>query len=385
MPLQTDRVSGAIGVGLIGTGFMGKCHALAFGAAKAVFGDIPTPRLELLCDVPADKARAMADQFGFARSTADWRELVADPGVDVVSITTPNKFHHQMALGAIAAGKHVYCEKPMGLNLEQAGEMAEAAETAGVKTLVGYNYLKNPAVLHAKRLIADGRIGRVVHFRGIVDEDYMADPDLPWSWRCTRAEAGLGVLGDLGCHLVSIALDLVGPIAELSAETQTLYAERPKPEGSGTGPVENEDIATALVRFEGGVLGTLSTSRAAWGRKARLAWEVHGERGQITFDYERMNELQLFEANAPASDHGFKTILTGPAHPPYGRFVPAAGHGLGFNDLKVIEVAHLLRGLAGDEPLYPDFAHALKIERVIHAMAEAGETGRWVSVAQRQS
>ena len=219
-----------IGIGLIGTGFMGKCHALAFRNVKAVFGDLPTPRLEMLCDMRTDRAAQMAGQFGFARHTADWRALVTDPRVDVVSITTPNKMHHEMALAAMAAGRHVYCEKPLALTLEQAEEMAEAAERAGVLTLVGYNYIKNPAFLHTQKLIRDGAIGRPIHFRGVVDEDYQADPESPWSWRCLTAEAGLGALGDLGCHLVSCAVGLMGPVESLVADMQTIHKTRPRPE-----------------------------------------------------------------------------------------------------------------------------------------------------------
>jgi predicted dehydrogenase len=370
-----------IGIGLIGTGFMGKCHALAFGAVRRVFGDLPEPRLALLCDTPRDRAVAMADQLGFARATGDWRALVADPEVDLVSITTPNRFHREMALAALAAGKHVWCAKPLALTLAEAEEMAEAAAGAGVVTLVGYNYIRNPAFTHALRLVEDGVIGRPVHFRGFVDEDYQADPELPWTWRARLDEAGLGTLGDLGCHLVSMACGLLGPIESLVADMATVHPTRPLPDGSGTAAVENEDIASALVRFESGVQGVLSTSRSAWGRKNRLGWELHGTRGMLAFEQERMNELQLFVNEGPAATRGFRTILTGPAHPPYAAFVPAPGHQLGFNDLKVIEAAALLRAIVAGERAYPDFGHALAFERVIHGIARSSATGGRVSVA----
>ncbi|WP_349371711.1 Gfo/Idh/MocA family oxidoreductase [Salinarimonas sp.] len=364
-----------VGIGLIGTGFMGKCHALAYRAVSAVFADVAPPRLAVLCDTPADEAEAFARQFGFARATADWRDLVADPAVDLVAITTPNKLHREIALAAFAAGKHVYCEKPLGLTLAEAEEMATAAAAAGVVTQVGYNYLKNPAFLHAERLVSEGAIGRVLQFRGVVDEDYMADPALPWSWRCRAQEAGLGALGDMGCHLVSLAQALCGPIRSLCADMQTAYATRPMPDGAGEGPVENEDIATALVRFESGVSGMLTTSRVAWGRKGRLAFEIHGSAGMIAFDQERMNELRLFQAEPDRARHGSRTILSGPAHEPYGAFCPAPGHGLGFNDQKTIEVAGLLRAIAGEGRASPDFAQALSIERVIHAIADSARAG----------
>lgn len=372
----------SIGIGLIGTGFMGKAHALAFRAARAVLGDVPPARLEVLCDTPEDKARAMADQFGFSRAVDDWRALVADPEVDLVSITTPNRLHREMALAAIAAGKHVWCEKPMGLTLAEARDMAAAAKEADVKTMVGYNYVKNPAFLHAQKLIAEGAIGRPVHFRGFVDEDYQADPETPWSWRARLHEAGLGALGDLGCHLVSMACGLMGPVEGLVADMQTVHETRPLPDGSGRAPVENEDVASALLRFSSGAQGVISTSRSAWGRKNRLDFEVHGTKGMIVFEQERMNELRLYLNEGPAAQQGFRTILTGPAHPPFGAFCPAPGHQLGFNDLKVLEAGAFLRWVGGGEKSSPDFSEALEFEKVIHAVARSAREGRRVEISE---
>lgn len=370
----------AIRVGLIGTGFMGKAHALAYRAAHAVLGNCPPARLSLLCDTPLHRAEAMATQFGFERPTGDWRELVASPDIDVVAITTPNRMHREIALAALAAGKHVHCEKPMGLTLAEAAEMEAAARAAGRLTLVGYNYIRNPAFLHARKLIDDGVIGRLVHFRGFVDEDYQADPDLAWTWRGRIEEAGLGTLGDLGCHLVSMAYGLVGPIESLFAEMQTVHETRPLPDGSGRGRVENEDVASALVRFGNGVHGLIATSRSAWGRKNRLGFEVHGTKGMIVFEQERMNELQLYVNEGDAATAGFRTILSGPAHAPYGNFCPAPGHQLGFNDLKVLEAGAMLRAVATGEKAYPDFTDALEFEKVIHAVAVSAREGRRVRI-----
>jgi predicted dehydrogenase len=362
------------GIGLIGTGFMGKAHALAWRNARAVMGDVPEVRLELLCDTPADKAAAFAAQFGFARSTGDWRALVADPAVDVVSITTPNGMHREMAEAALAAGKHVWCEKPMALTMADAAAMAAAAAASGRQTLLGYNYTRNPAFRHAVKLVAGGRIGRPVHFRGWADEDYQADPEQPWTWRARLADAGLGALGDIGCHLVSLMLPLMGPVESLIADMQTIHATRPH--GSDRAPVENEDTATAVIRFASGAQGSISCSRSAWGRKSRLDFEVHGTAGMIVFAQERMNELMLYVNEGEAAEAGFRTILSSPAHPPFGAFVPAPGHQIGFNDLKVIEAAEFLRGLAGGPPAGPDFAAGLEIERMIHAIAAAARSGQ---------
>lgn len=371
----------SVGVGLIGTGFMGKCHAMAYTAVATVFGLAPRPRLELLCDVPAERAAEWATAFGFARSTDDWRALVSDPAVDVVSITTPNALHPAMAIEAARQGKHVYCEKPLALTLEDAEAMAAAVREAGVKSLVGYNYTRNPAIAHARRLIGQGAIGRPLHFRGCFDEDYLADPALPHSWRMEKAKAGCGALGDLAVHLINMAQFLCGPIDQVMAELNIMHAERPMEEAGGEmGRVENDDIVSALVRFRAGFSGSLESSRIAWGRKSRFAWELHGSAGMIAFDQERMNELQLYQAKGPKAEQGFKTILSGPDHPPYGLFIPAPGHSLGFNDLKTIEVAHLMAGLAGEETLYPDFDAALETERVMHALVRSAEEARWVAL-----
>lgn len=367
-----------IGVGLIGTGFMGKAHALAYGAVKAVMGDVPAVRRVVLADTPAEKAADFAEQFGFARATGDWRAVVADPEVQVVSITTPNGMHRDMALAALAAGKHVWCEKPMALTLADAREMAAAAKASGKKTRLGYNYTANPAFTHACRLVAAGEIGRVVHVRGWVDEDYQADPDLPWSWRAKLADAGLGALGDIGCHLVSLLTGLAGPLESVVGEIETIHKTRPLADGSGRGVVENEDAASALLTFASGVKGVMTASRSAWGRKSRLGFEVHGTEGMVVFDQERMNELMLFRNRGEKATQGFVTILTAPEHPPYGAFCPAPGHQLGFNDLKVIELAGFLRAIRDDSRPALDFEAGLEIEKAIHAVALSAREGRRV-------
>ena len=259
---------------------------------------------------------------------------------------------------------------------------AAAARDAAGKTVVGYNYLQNPAFIHAKRLIRDGAIGEPTHFRGFCDEDYQADGALPWTWRATKAEAGLGVLGDLGCHIISLAIGLLGPIESLSADFQTVYKTRPTPDGGESRLVENEDIATMLLTFAGGAGGLISTSRAAWGRKCYLAFELHGTEGMIRFDQERMNELVLYQNRGAKAEQGFKTILTGPDHTPYAAFCPAPGHQIGFNEMKAIEVHRFLRAIAEDRPAYPSFSDALAIEKVMHAAARAAALGGRVSVSE---
>ncbi|TJZ91278.1 Gfo/Idh/MocA family oxidoreductase [Paracoccus gahaiensis] len=361
-----------LGVALIGTGFMGKCHAMAWRNVATVFGGSP-PRLEVLAD--AGDAQGMADQFGFARATRDWQAAVADPAVDVVSITTPNGLHRPMAEAALRAGKHVWLEKPMALTLADAQAMADlAAAHPGQVTLLGYNYLRSPAFQAARAMMADGTIGRPLAFRGVYDEDYSADPALPWSWRLTQAGGGLGALGDLGCHLVSVMVALMGPVAGLTAMTQIAVPTRPSPDGPRA--VENEDSALALIRFASGAQGSFATSRVARGRKCRLQWEIHGSDGTLVFDQEHMNELWVHRAGAA----GFTRHLTGPDQPDFAAFCPAPGHNFGFNEQKVVECRDLIRAIGGSDACAPGFAEGLQIERIIHAMATSD--GRAISLQE---
>ncbi|MCI0510470.1 putative dehydrogenase [Chromohalobacter marismortui] len=368
-------------IGLIGTGYMGKAHAIALHAAPRVF-DLPaTPVCELLAEVDETFAVRKASELGFARATGNWHELVADSRVDVVDICAPNFLHKEMALAAIAAGKHVYLEKPMALNDADAAEMIAAAERAGVKTLVGFNYVRNPATQLAREIITNGEIGEVIHFRGRHNEDYLADPAKPHDWHTFRETAGAGALGDLGSHILHMAEYLTGrAIKRVCGQLQTVITERFLADGSGTRPVENDDHAQALVHFDGGLIGSIETSRIASGRKMGLAYTVTGTKGAITFDQERMSELKLYQQEGPSGRRGFRTLLAGPDHPDYAAFCPAPGHGLGYNDQKIIEIRDLIEGLAGCRPLIPDFRQARRINTLIEAIEHSHREGGWVEL-----
>ena len=371
--------AGSIGCGVIGTGYMGACHAQALIAVGHAFEPALRPRLEMVADVGPAGAEAARARFDFSRATTDWRELVADPLIELVSITTPNILHKEMALAGLAAGKHVWCEKPLALTAADAADLVAAAEAAGTTTLVGYNYLRSPAVAFAKKLVADGELGAVTQFRAIFDEDFMGPAAFPFSWRCEVAKAGTGALGDMGSHLVNLAHYLVGPIAEVAAGLATAIPERLDAEGR-LRRVENDDVSEVLVRFENGALGHLGCSRIAWGRKNGLDFELYGRQGGLRFTQERFNEIQLFKPAERADDNGFRTVLTGPPHPPFGRFTPGWGHGIGFNDLKVIEAAHLLEAIATGTPAWPDFAEGQRVEAVCEAIARSAESRRWERV-----
>jgi predicted dehydrogenase len=366
-----------IGVGLIGTGYMGKCHALAWTGVRAVFGDAPVVRRVRLCEVEEDLARRRAGEFGFEASTADWRALIADPAVEVVSITTPNALHAPMAIAALEAGKHVWCEKPMAPALADSERMAAAARASGRVAILGYNYIQSPAVRFIGKLLKSGAIGRLNHFRFEMDEDYMADAEAPFSWR-SQATAGYGALDDFAVHPLSLLSTLIGLPSAVFGEMSKPYADRP--DGGGRRAVETSDIATALIRMESGVSGTIQVNRSAWGRKGRLQLQAFGSLGAITFDQERFNEVNIYGAEGPAESQGFRQVLMGPAHPPYDRFVVAPGHQMGFNDLKIIEAHELLNRIEGKPSLTLDFDAGLAIERTIHAVARSSREGRWIAM-----
>jgi len=365
------------GIGLVGAGFMGRCHANAFRSVAGLF-DLPLqPRLAILADASDDLAEKSAAALGFARGTSDWRALVSGPEVEIVAITAPNALHAPIALAAIAVGKTVYCEKPLSTTAESALAMTLAAEAAGVTTLVGFNFLRNPMIRLAREIIAGGEIGEITGFRGRHAENYMASPDAPHSFRTDPA--GGGALADIGSHIVSMARYLVGPIAEVQADCRTIFPTRPVAPGSAErAPVEVDDMTHALVRFETGAAGSIEANWAATARHMDLSWEISGTKGALAFSQERMNELLLWSDRPGRS--GYTRIDSGPAHPPYGAFCPAPGHHLGFNDLKVIEVAELLAAHAGGDNPGPDFREAYEVQRVIEAMQRSDRARGWVTL-----
>jgi predicted dehydrogenase len=369
-----------LNVGLVGSGFIGRAHAFAWRAAPAIFGLPVTPALHMLADVDQPTARRAAAALGFAQGTGDWRELVESPDIDLVDITTPNAWHKPMALAAIAAGKPVYCEKPLAPNATEAMEMMEAAEAAGVPTFVGFNYLKNPMVELAHEIAQSGEIGEVWSFRGIHAEDYMTDAEAPWTWRLDP-KGGAGAIADLGSHIISLARYVVGEIEELSADLDTVVPTRPIAPGSpDRRPVEVDDQARLLVRFVGGVKGTIEASWVATGRKMHLAFEVYGSRGSILVDMERLNELALYVREDAKGRQGYRRILASPGHKDYAAFCPAPGHQLGFNDVKTIEVKEVVSSLLEGRPFYPGFREAWLIQRVVDAALLSGRERRWVRV-----
>ena len=379
-----------VGIGLVGVGWMGRVHSAAYRRVRDHFPECAgEPRLVVAADESEDRARLAVDQLGFERWTTDWRDVIADPAVEAVSITAPNHLHRDVALAASAAGKHFWCEKPVGRSASETADVASAATNAGVRTMVGFNYRQAPAVRHAAHLVSSGALGPVRQYRSQFVAGYAASAQGALSWRFLRSFAGQGVLGDLMSHAVDMAQFLLGPVKEVVAHVETTVTERPVPSAGGThfavveggelGSVENEDTVLSLVRFASGVAGTIEASRVTVGPQARYAFEVHGERGAVAWDFERMNELLVY-LPLETGDSGYSRVMMGPEHPPYGHFQPGPGLAMGYDDLKVIEAALLLDSVVDGVQREPGVREALAAARVIEAMERSGASGAWESV-----
>ncbi len=381
-----------IGVGVIGMGWMGEVHSRSYLQIPLRFGASGIrPRLVVCADDVEQRASEAQSRFGFARWTTDWRAVIADPEVEVVNIATPNALHHEIALAASAAGKHIFCEKPVGRNSKETADIERAARQAHVLSGVGYNYRWAPLVQYARRLIDEGRLGDLTHYRGRFFCMYGSNPHSVLSWRFERDIAGLGTLGDLMSHAIDMAHMIAGPIARVVGNEETFIRERPlATPGEGThfttrtegpsGAVTNEDYVGALVRFQNGVQGTLEACRVINGPKCQMAFEVNGTRGALSWDFERMNELVLYLPDGDGGHEGYTRIMTAPEHPFHAHFNPGAANGLGYDDLKTIEAYQFLQSVADGRQGTPGFAEALAVADVQAAIQRSWTSERWEQV-----
>jgi predicted dehydrogenase len=388
-----------LGVAMIGHAFMGAAHSQAWRVAPHFF-DLPArPVMRVLVGRDVARAKAAADQLGWAESSDDWRTVVTRDDIDIVDICTPGDSHAEIAVAALAAGKHVICEKPLANSVAEAEQMTAAADAAyadGVRAMVGFTYRRVPAVAFARQLVAEGRIGDVRHVRAQYLQDWIADPEAPLSWRLDKEKAGSGALGDIGAHIVDLTQHITGlSISEVSGQLQTFVTERPvatgahssagglSGEAAGTerGPVTVDDAAVFLARYAGSTaLGVYEATRFANGRKNGIRIEVNGSRGSLAFDFEDMNVLELFDATEPAETAGFRRILvTEPGHPYVAAWWPA-GHGLGYEHGFTHQVVDFVRAVAaGDQPS-PSFAEGLGVQCVLDAVETSSETRTWQAV-----
>ena len=363
-----------IGIGIVGGGYMGKAHAVAMSAVGAVFDTRLRPRLEMIAATSPDSARRHAQAYGFRRSTDDWRTLVEDGGVEAIVIASPQDTHREIAEAAFALRKPVLCEKPLAATLDDARAMVSAAEAAGVVNMTGFNYIRTPASQFVRQLLAEGTIGEVRWFRCEHTEDFLADPDTPFNWRC--AGRANGNMGDLAPHPINAALALMGPIERVMADVETVVADRPG------GAVTNDDHAQIMCRFASGVMGHIYSSRVSTGRKMGYAYEITGSKGAIRFDQEDQNAVWLYLAEGPEATRGFRKILTGPSHPDYKAFCQGPGHGTGYQDQIVIEARDFLVAIDRGQPMFPTFRDGLEVAEVVEAVFRSADRGGWIDLQE---
>jgi predicted dehydrogenase len=384
-----------INVAIIGSKFMGKAHSSAWSRVHRFF-DVPfEPVLKVACGRPGGSLQSFADRWGWESTSTDWIEVVNRTDVDIVDIAVPTYLHHEMAIGAAKAGKHVFCEKPIALTHQQAVEMNAAAEKAGIVHYLNHNYRRCPAVSLAKQLIEESRLGRLFHWRAAYLQSWIVDPEFPLTWHLRRETAGSGPHADLNSHLVDLARFLIGEVRQVTAMTAQFVKDRPLPvEGSsgafeagqltqvrGTGAVTVEDAAFMLARFENGVLGSFEASRFAPGRKNYNTFEVYGSKGSITFNLERMNELNFFSSDDPGCAQGFRNILVTEASHPYLNAWWPPGHIIGYEHTFVNAMADFLSAIASGAHVKPNFADGVKEMAILDAALESAQTGRTVGVA----
>ncbi|MEU5673755.1 Gfo/Idh/MocA family oxidoreductase [Micromonospora sp. NPDC047753] len=384
-------------VGMVGYAFMGAAHSQAWRTVNRVF-DLPArARMALICGRDTAKVADAADTLGWDAYTTDWRDLINRDDIDVVDICTPGDSHAEIALAALAAGKHVLCEKPLANSVEEARAMTAAADVArasGVRSMCGFNYRRVPAVTMMRQLVADGRLGVIRHVRATYLQDWIVDPQFPLVWRLQKDRAGSGALGDIGAHIIDLTQFVTGQrISGVSAVTETFVKERPLPaESSGlaasvdghaapTGTVTVDDAAVFVARLDGGALATYEASRFATGRKNALRVEINGSLGSVVFDLERLNELEFYDATRPTAEQGFSRILVTEGEHPYMSAWWPPGHIIGYEHSFTHEMRDFIEAVATGVDPTPSFADALQVQLVLDAVARSAELGSsWAEV-----
>ena len=383
-------------VGMVGYAFMGAAHSQAWRTVNRVF-DLPARvRMALVCGRDEPKVAEAADRLGWDGYTTDWRRLVESDEIDVVDICTPGDSHREIALAALAAGKHVLCEKPLANSVAEAREMTEAAARAresGVRAMCGFNYRRVPAVALMRQLVAEGRIGEIRHVRAVYLQDWIVDPQFPLVWRLQKDRAGSGALGDIGAHIIDLTQYVTGQLVTgVSALTETFVRQRPlvagssglaaqaDGNGSATGQVTVDDAAVFVARLDGGALATYEATRFATGRKNALRVEINGSRGSVVFDLERLNELEFLDATRPTAEQGFSRILvTEPDHPYLGAWWPP-GHIIGYEHSFTHQARDFVEAIATGADPAPSFADALQVQLVLDAVTRSAERAAWPEV-----
>ena len=385
---------GQLRVGMVGYAFMGAAHSQAWRTVNRAF-DLPlSAELSVVCGRSEEGVAAAAAKLGWKSHTTDWRSLIERDDIDLIDVCTPGDTHAEIAMAALAAGKHVLCEKPLANSVAEAREMAQAAAQAqlqGVRAMCGFNYRRVPAVALMRQLIESGRVGTVRHVRAVYLQDWIVDPEFPLVWRLRKEVAGSGALGDIGAHIVDLTQFVTGQrITEVSALTETFVRERPLPaesaglaassNGSGMGQVTVDDAALFLARLDGGAVASYEATRFATGRKNGLRVEINGSLGSVAFDFERMNELEFYDGTRPSGEQGFTTILVTEADHPYMSAWWPPGHLIGYEHSFTHEVRDLIEAIGTGQDPTPSFADALQVQLVLDAVERSAGSSSWAGV-----
>jgi predicted dehydrogenase len=367
-----------LNVAMIGYQFMGRAHSNAWRQVARFFDTPVEPVMKVICGRNAAEVGKAAERLGWQEFATRWEDVIARKDIDIVDICTPGDSHMPIAVAAAEAKKVVFCEKPLANSVEEAEAMLAAVRKAGVIHMLSHNYRRAPAVVLAKEIISEGRLGAIHHYRGTYLQDWIVDPAFPRVWRLERAKAGSGTLGDIGSHSLDLSRYLVGEIAEVSGLLHTFVRERPLPGGKELAPVDVDDAALALLRYENGAIGSVEGSRFATGRKNYNRFEINGEKGSLVFDLERMNELELYVEEG--KDSGFRRVLVTDAKHPYAGAWWPPGHIIGYEHTFTHTVLDLLLGIHKQELPSPNFEDGLENQRVLSAIERSSSSKRWERV-----
>ena len=378
-----------IRVGLIGHKFMGRAHTHAYTDLPIFFD----PGIEVVKKIICSNEESVIDiakRWHWEKYSLDWREVVQNPEVDLVDIAAPSAIHAQIAIAAAKAGKHIFCEKPLALNLEDAKAMVNAVEKADVVNMIGFNYRRVPAIALTKKLINDGEIGEIYHFRGIYQQGWLVDPNFPLAWRLRKEKAGYGSLGDLGAHVIDLARYLVGEIEEVLCTERTFIKERPKPivedglvaiAGKERGRVDVDDAAAFLAHFKNmETIGYLEMTRYGTGHRNQNRIEINGSKGAIIFDMEKMNELEFYRVDDSSHIQGYRRIQVGEGDHPYMSHWFPAGHIIGYGDTFVNQAYDLITAIKEGKKITPDFNDGLICQQILEAADKSVRTKKWEKV-----
>ena len=380
-----------LNIGLVGYKFMGKAHSNAFRKVGMFFEPSLKVNMKAICGRDEEWVKESAEKFGWEGYETSWENLVKRDDIDVIDITAPSNFHKEIAIAAAEAGKHVFCEKPLALNLKDAREMLEVVKKANVKHQIGFNYRFAPAVQLAKKLIDEGKIGKIYHYRAHYLQDFIIDPGFPLVWRLDKDVAGSGSHGDLGAHFVDLARFLVGEFDEVIGMSKTFIKERPivermtgltatAQEGAEMGKVTVDDATIFMARFKNGALGSFEATRFAAGHKNDMFFEINGSKGSIRFSVERMNELEYYSVEDEEGLQGFRLIqVTEDIHPYADAWWPV-GHVIGYEHTFVHEMYEFIEAIAKDKPTNPDFNDGVKCSQILEAVDVSIENRQWIEV-----